>query len=337
MSIVHVYFGDAEKHPIVQNYQNNGTEIIDVPKQKNLGRMRRAWILLIKLYNYVKNKNIEKQKQIFHCHDPISLILVLIFISSRNLVFDAHEVYSSYIQSRILRTFAFRIEWILVRIPGKLIFPSCERGEIFFKNESKFVVIENKINDHNIKRDIVSTQLPRNGIQNEINCIFVGTFTDVRACHEIIQAISIVRREGFKINLDLFGAKNSFVDGLIPNLPDYIKFNGQISQRDLFERYADYDIGFALYKPINLNNRYCAPTKIFEHEYFGVKTVTLDSAYIVRKLKQKEFKNCTLANSFAPSDIAMAIKNAHSCEFESVDQESLLWSSQNKELSKLYL
>ena len=118
--------------------------------------------------------------------------------------------------------------------------------------------------------------------------------------------------------------------------PDYITFHGHINQKDLFERYKKYDIGFALYKPINLNNLYCAPTKIFEHEYFGVKTVAYNSAYISRKIRYKEFGNCTPTNSFDPSDISEAIKIANDRTLEKVEQKSLLWSSQSNEILKLY-
>lgn len=330
MTIIHVYFGDAQHHPIIQNYLLENGKVYDAPKKKSSNRWRRSIELFWRLY-YTKNDNVK----ILHCHDPISLVICLLLFKRKQIIYDSHEVFSSYIHNYFLNKMMFFVENILVRLPWKVIFPSYERGSLYFKNKSKFIVIENKM-QLNVPFNYVKRPALKHPKDDAINCIYSGTFTEVRCINEIITAIKLLSDKGYSIRLDLIGSKSEYLDKILSAQPININFLGRIPHAELLSRYKNYDVAFALYRPTNLNNQYCAPTKLFEHEYVGLPTVTIKSKYIDHKIKMKEFVNCVQIEKIHPEAIAQAVLQAIRLTKEHQNPDSLLWSSQRTRIIELY-
>lgn len=309
MKIAHVYIGNSIKHPIIKTYIDFSAEIgvteLELIDSKQEGsRVARVFDVLKKLVN--------SRSTIYQSHDIVSCILVKIFKWNSVHVYDMHEIYSSYFKNSIIRKLFFYIEKLLLKSTQFVLIPNEERAQLFFKDRDrtiKYEVVENLLNDKELStEDLNFNSVPKTFKFNEreLRCFYAGTFTEVRALSEICLAIELLIGIGYKIVLDLYGAKTDCVNKVIKS-HSFVNYCGSVSRAELLSKYIHYDFSFAFYKPTNLNNIYCAPTKIFEHEYYMLKTVVGPSGYLLRLVDEGVINNVVVSLGYEPKEIAHAI------------------------------
>lgn len=133
-------------------------------------------------------------------------------------------------------------------------------------------------------------------IENSKCFLFPNTTSSVSISSEIsIQSEKIIFAHigamgkdhyGLKF-IDAFAAINSpnaefwLIGTILPEVKQMIKDKGlenvkiigQVPHKDLKSFYNQIDYGLILYKPISLNNRYCAPNKLYEMWSNGIKVI----------------------------------------------------------------
>lgn len=343
--VMHVFFGDASYHPIIQSYLSFYPNSFYVHAPKLGSRTSR----IVKLFRELYKKRIAYSGYI-QCHDPISFLIALIFFKRKQIILDAHEVFSTFISNKSMYYLGFKIEKMMFRIANKKIFPSNDRAKIFFKepeNEPGLYIVENLLNDNLIPKDTGGEIEQLDLYKDKVNCIYVGTFTDKRAVSEIISAIEKLNDVDKKYFLHLYGEKTEYLTSCLVNASQCIVYHGVVPREELLSIYEKFDISFALYKPVDLNNKYCAPTKIFENEYYSLRTVCNNSPYLRSLSDAGRIESPILINEITPEGIADAIrsnpiKKNYDKEIVMSERETLalnkklLWSSQINVIKRIY-
>ena len=342
---MHVFFGDASYHPIIQSYLSFYPNSFYVHAPKFGSRISRAIKLFQELYKKRKGFN-----GYIQCHDPISFFIALVFFKRQKIILDAHEVFSTFIGNKSLCYVGFKIEKMMFRIAKKKIFPSNDRASIFFtepENETGVYIVENLLNDNLIPKLTGKKTAQLDAYKDKVNCIYVGTFTDKRAVREIITAIEMLNRDDRKYVLHLYGEKTEYLSRCLVNTSDCIVYHGVVPREELLSIYEQFDISFALYKPVDLNNKFCAPTKIFENEYYSLRTVCNNSPYLRSLGNSGRIESPILIDEISAEGILSAIvSNSHSKGLNRRVLESaravlahdkkLLWSSQTDVIKRIY-
>ena len=212
-NVTHVYFGNANHHPIISTYLNFFPCHKLVHCSKGNSRFRRIMSLFRAIW---KSKDSDAWYQ---CHDPVSLVVVILIKGRKRTIFDAHEVYSSYVKNRFANATAFYIETILFKLSKKIVFPSEPRKDIFFKGKdnSNIFIIENLVNDFELQ--VIENERLHffSNVSDDsiIELLYAGTFTDVRAIKEIVESVNLVNETGVKTRLHLFGSSNPWLESII--------------------------------------------------------------------------------------------------------------------------
>jgi len=352
-NVLHVFFGDASYHPIVQSYLSffHTHKYIDSPKDRN--KLTRLKLLFKKLYEH------KRYRGYIHCHDPISFSLSLLFFSRNKVILDAHEVFSTFINNKFIYKCAFLVEKLMLKFAKRKVFPSKDRAKIFFSNIENvkgLFIIENLLNDKLVpdilKRDKSPLKekllLELASVSDTIKCIYAGTFTDKRAIREIIEAIEQLNSSSnIEIKLYLFGETTDYLNDCLIGASDCIKYCGIVKREILLSIYSQFDLSFALYKPVDLNNKYCAPTKIFENEYFELKTVCNSSPYLQELSSTGRITSPILIDVLSKQSIVEGITSSLNNKIIKKNQsikdmrtdardKRILWSSQLDVIEKLY-
>lgn len=320
--VTHIYFGDHKSHPIILNYLNDAeiqVTILDAPK--GLGsRLTRIGALLSQLWGLNK-----LDLKILHTHDLVSFYLSRFLYPLKNVIFDSHEIYSSYFK------FPFNLvvhvlEELATLLSTKKVYPSLERRDLYFIKQSTFII-------ENLFAPTSSISSTRVVNRNFKSFVYAGLLSPQRCIAELVDLFSIMPL--FK--LTIYGSENEYMTRLLEReLPDNVKYAGAVSHADLVKKLPRYAASFALYRPLDLNNKYPAPTKIFENEYSGIATIVFSSDYLLRLDGEGRIKNTFFIDDVDRFSLE-AITDSGSLEkCQPNTSVQILWESQRSIINDLY-
>ena len=208
--VVHVYFGDSTKHPIIGNYLKMGgeVEVLDAPKNIG-GRLSRVIFLLKSLFSHERKKT-----SIFHAHDLLAFYLTKLIFPFSKTIFDSHEIFRGYFK------FGYYFVWVLEELASVLssvrFIPSQERLELY-KYKKNSVVIENLyFADREIKVTQKNTKQAR-------RFIYAGLLSEARCISELVEVFSSFK----ELELHIYGAENEYFKSILEKgLPSNVKYKG---------------------------------------------------------------------------------------------------------------
>ena len=334
--VFHLYFGDASRHPIVSNYIRS---LPDLPQKIVLqsvpqARLRRLLKMIQELLR------IRRQRDwVLQCHDVVSGVIGSMLWKGR-IIYDSHEIYSSFADRKSVAKMIDWLERFTISRARIVVFPSVYRSEFYHLERSEVRIIENLYYPYDTEEQQESCDVAVPGDEDSrvarMRFVYTGLFTPVRATDEILAAFKhpLLR----KSDLILAGKFNSYLESVLAGAPDNVEYLGELSHAAVSNLLKSADAGFALYRPVNENNRRCAPTKIFEFLYFGLQVIASQSPYIM------DIKNRYAGDQITALDEITAESILNAClavdrRGKSIDhemREAVCWTSQMSTLKSLY-
>lgn len=253
---------------------------------------------------------------VYHFHDPELIPLGLILkLLGRKVVYDIHEDYYDAILHKY---------WIpkWARKAVAVIFNTLEKKCCKFFDALIFAEITYKESFPGmniLKEDILNFPLPATRCEQVaknkdrcINLIYSGGISEIRGAEQMVEALSLLVKEGIKIHLFLVGAFSppafeiklkKMVAGY--QLQNHVTMTGRVPPSELYQYYNQADIGLALLHPIE-NYLKSRATKLFEYMSAGIPVVASDFPRW-KALLQDVGAGLTV-NPFDPQAIASKIK-----------------------------
>jgi hypothetical protein len=137
----------------------------------------------------------------------------------------------------------------------------------------KFFLLPNSCN--RVDDDKISSSI--NDIYKDEETMYLGHIGNAGAEHHLEDLLAVclaIQQQGYKIHLLFVGEPSSEtlkVFSCFQNLK-YTIIN-QVPHESLWKYYKIIDVGLILYKPIDLNFKFCAPNKLYEYWSFGVPVI----------------------------------------------------------------
>jgi len=331
--VYHLYFGDASRHPIVNNYLRS---LPDLPQEIVLtdfprNRIRRLGRLIVDVIKLRKHADWALQ-----CHDVFSAVIGAVLWPGR-VIYDSHEIYSSFAGRRLTASIIAWLERLAIRWSTIVVFPSAYRSEFYELAKCDVRIIENLYypydNDERVATDDDAPAVPES--QSPL-FVYTGLFTPARAIDDIVAAFRDVRLSDS--HLVLAGKHTRYLDSVLADAPENVEYIGELGHAEVSRLLRSADAGFALYRPINENNRRCAPTKIFEFLYFGVHVIASHSPYVM-EIKEKCSADMLITlDAIDPESIVDACLEISTSKepVAAAVRQSVCWSSQMPAVRSLY-
>ena len=333
--VYHLYFGDASRHPIVGNYLRSVT---DLPQQIVLtevpaSRLARAFALIKGVWALREQRDWALQ-----CHDVVAGVLGSLLWKGR-IIYDSHEIYSSFARRKLVGRVIRLLEEFAIRRSTVIVFPSVYRSEYYDLSNCDVRIVENLYYPYERIAKGAPYQHATDSTRDSHSPMFVytGLFTPARAIEEIVSAFRSPRLQDSR--LVLAGKETSYLTALMLDATPNVEYAGELTHAEVSELLKSADAGFALYKPVNENNKRCAPTKIFEFLYFGVHVIASRSPYIMEIKERCGGIPITAIGGIDTDSIVDAC-----CEIEisgkSVDSHlraEVCWDSQMTAVKSLYM
>lgn len=221
--------------------------------------------------NFKASKKVNSSTEIILCHD-LHTLLGGVFYKKRNnvkLVYDASELaverysgFKRYFWSSILKYSLSYCDYI--------IHANKQREEYF--NEKHNIEKEKSIVIPNYPTNIVLA--PEKQSQNNKKLIYLGTIIKNRGYEKIIELFKDLNND---FSVDFVGHANlpykKELEKLIGD-SGKIELKDPVPNNEIPKLLSNYDIGIIYYEPVNLNNYYCAPNKIYEYLQNGLCIIT---------------------------------------------------------------
>lgn len=138
--------------------------------------------------------------------------------------------------------------------------------------------------------------------------LYQGRYTDSRGMEEAILSAKYLPRDVVLVFRG-YGASESNMRKLVSdeNLSKRVFFVPPVSVTEVVRYAIGADIGLIQYKPVNRNNLYAAPNKLFEYMMAGVPMVAADLPYVRQIVLGEQIG--LLFDPFDPVSIAKAIND----------------------------
>ena len=337
--ILHVYFGDALKHPIVQNYLRAGSVRPQAVLRYRLVRskpLRFARLSLAMIQARVRQPAV-----IVQAHDFVSAMLATVLWGRRS-IFDSHEIYSCLVRRRTVAWLVNRVErWVATRA-GCVIYPSAERRDYYGSLKgSRPVVIENLYRPY--AETLTGEDVRELGrleavvkATGQARYIYAGTMTEVRAIPEIVRAFDRPELRGH--HLFLAGPRTALLDSILSVERENVAYLGEVRHAVMTALLPTFDAGFAIYKPSDANNRLAAPTKLFEYSYYGLAVIANRSTYVERVKSRDSLANVSFIEEISSEEVARKCLSVTGVARASRDQwrNRVLWQLQQPVIESMY-
>jgi len=262
---------------------------------------------------------------------------------SAKLVYDSHELWIESLEtgSKPLKSILMRYENFLIHFANSVI----TVNESIAEELSKRYTITKPEVIYNCPFYEESTVLAH---PEEVRVIYQGRYQTGRGIEETILTAGYIKGRMFMRGIDDMPGKPYLnqLQGIAHDndLQSKIDFIDPVPMVDLVKGLEGYDIGIVPYKPVNLNNYYATPNKIFEYLMAGMAVVGSDIPELRRIIIGENVG--AVFNPDDPHDIARSInhiitepgllermkKNARRCS-----RETYNWEIQGGRLYKIYL
>jgi glycosyltransferase involved in cell wall biosynthesis len=251
----------------------------------------------------------------YHAHDLYSLLPALVAGRLRRVrvIYDAHEFTSEQGDPRRLRNgLERRLEHWLVPRADEVIVPSARRGQLYVERYDLHKVPKLILNcppltvpsHSDVLRQTLGLPLDKHV------ALYHGSLQPGRGLEQLV--LSTHHFEASNV-LVIIGVQGDFYrDVLAPlvlseRLTDKVFFLPYVRPEEIMRYVEGADVGVAIYRNVNLNNFFCAPTKLYEYLMAGVPVVTSAFPELVEFLTEYPV-GCTF-DPDCPQSIAVAINN----------------------------
>lgn len=277
---------------------------------------------------------------IYHANDLDTLFIVVKVAKKKNakIIYDSHELYieQSKFKTNLVRKLLKYEEEKYIKKTDCIITVNESISEELkkrYKLKKSPFIISNCPFKTSIKSNIKH--------KNKIDIIYTGGFESGRGLKEIIESF-IYLPSKYRLYFLGYGPlekqlklyRNSL------NLEKKIIFLKPVEMTQIVNRIIGFDIGIIPYQPINLNNYYALPNKIFEYINAGLAIVGSDIPEI-KKIINK-YKLGFVFDPFDPKDIANSIKRINSKNIQIFKKNSQIaskkenWNNESRKLLKIY-
>jgi glycosyltransferase involved in cell wall biosynthesis len=251
----------------------------------------------------------------YHAHDLYSFLPALIAGRLRRVpvIYDAHEFTSEQGDPRSLRNAVERrLEQWLVPRADELIVPSARRGQLYVERYGLHKLPKLILNCPPLTTPQYSDVL-RQRLQLPPSLHVVLYHGSLLAGRGLEQLVLSVHHFDASSVLVFIGSQGEFYrDVLAPlvdseKLTDRVFFVPYVPPEEMMRHVVGADVGVAIYRNVNLNNYFCAPTKLYEYLMAGVPVVTSAFPELVDFLT--EHRVGRTFDPDCPESIAAAVNN----------------------------
>jgi glycosyltransferase involved in cell wall biosynthesis len=251
----------------------------------------------------------------YHAHDLYSFLPALIAGRLRRVpvIYDAHEFTSEQGDPRSLRNAVERhLEQWLVPRADELIVPSARRGQLYVERYALQKLPKLILNCPPLTTPQYSDVL-RQRLQLPPGTHVVLYHGSLLAGRGLEQLILSVHHFDASSVLVIIGSQGEFYRDVLAPLVDSEKLNDRVSfipyvpPEEMMGYVVGADVGVAIYRNVNLNNYFCAPTKLYEYLMAGVPVVTSAFPELVDFLTEHRV-GCTF-DPDCPESIAAAVND----------------------------
>ena len=334
-------------YQVVEIAQNEKEEIVDkikiVPLPIPKNRFDRMTINIWKLFKLALNEKAE----IYHFHDPdIIPAAILLRLSGKKVIYDAHEDYPKAILSKTWIPAVFRypisftfliFEWVSSKLFFNKIVAAWPRI-VNHLPKKKTVIVEN----FSITEELIPEN-PTPYIDRPPNIIYVGLISKIRGIIENIKAMELIKNDACRFSL----AGKLSGDGLMADCIslsgwEKIDYREWLTREEIKLKLDSSRIGIVIFHP-HPNHVNAHPNKLFEYMAAGLPVIT--SNFPLWQKFVKEHKCGLTVDPMKPQEIADAIDWLldHPQEAEQMGKngrqaviEKYNWENEEKKLLKLY-
>ncbi len=279
----------------------NGVECISL-KTPVRNRLQR----FIKRSNVIYQKALEVQADIYHLHDPELLLTALkLKKNGHHVIFDAHEDFpkqilqKTYIPILLRKPIAIIAKIIDKKVTTRLDNVVCAAPSIsnkYLQWNCKSVEIRN----YPILKNIAP--ISHNNNKQKAIC-YAGGISEIRGITNLLDAIV---ETNYKIILAGLFSDAKYEQSLKEHKGwKQVDYRGFVSQKELYEIYAESSIGIGLFHP-SPNHVDGITTKLYEYMYAGIPVIISDSVKSNREVVEKH--QCGIVvNPFKRQEIVNAI------------------------------
>lgn len=256
------------------------------------------------LYNlFFIRAALSHKPDILYVHDyylPLAARLIRIFRGTK-VVYDAHElmVPSPGKKMSVRERYFYWFERLFIKKFDLVIAANEERAEYmqqWYKLKSKPLPILNIV-DHVplnslLSRDSIDVQIPQIAEIGSAQTIFVyqGVIVPLRRIDRVVEKVA--KLPGAQILL-VGGGEREYLDQLKSGFEEQglsnVHFLGKVDLKVLYSILNIADYGLIAYDNFDLNNRFCAPNKLYEYAYFDLPMVTSEQELFVKTFKSYPF------------------------------------------------
>lgn len=167
-------------------------------------------------------------------------------------------------------------------------------------------------------------------------------FGNIMADREVESLIKVFKGIDAKYTLDIIGKGDPvYINKLQKSIKGYksrIQLLPPIPQNKIFEVLGQYSIGFLFYRPDNLNQLYCAPSKLYEYLFSRLCVISYCSPSIKSLIVDNKIGVCI--DEINEFNIQKAIDTISDEKYYNNITEDLLntliWEKQEKELLNIF-
>jgi len=277
-----------------------------------------------KLLNYIQYRSFVKKILNTHLNEKDIIWLGsldtalackgLNFFATNQYILHLHELYDTH-QNKLksIKPIAQNAKHVVV--------PEINRAgilQVWLGLKERPIVLPNKPYDHPRLRNIA----PTNAITHQIiNTYYAGKPIILYQGHiggdRNLMPLARAMKHLSEYDFWLLGTDHGYADQLVA-IADNIKYLGSVSAPYHLEITSYASIGIMSYDPINLNNLFCAPNKVWEYSGFGIPFLANDSLSLLNLVSIKTGKIST----WQESDIVGVV--------EDIMSEYLIYSENSK-------
>lgn len=250
------------------------------PQMHNVNRFK-------KLLNYIQYRNFVKKTFINNLNEKDTIWLGsldtalackgLNFFATNQYILHLHELYDTH--QKKLKSIK-----LIAQNAKHVVVPEINRAgilQVWLGLKERPIVLPNKPYDHPRSRNIA----PTNAItQQIINTYYAGKPIILYQGHiggdRNLMPLARAMKHLPDYEFWLLGTDHGYADQLVA-VSDNIKYLGSVSAPYHLEITSYASIGIMSYDPINLNNLFCAPNKVWEYSGFGIPFVANDCLSLI--------------------------------------------------------
>lgn len=238
-------------------------------KQTSWDKLKKLWKLF---FFYLRRDGIigkEKGGRIIYTHELFPLMLAILLKKKKEIIiYHQFEILPNKLNhiDRICHSMICK-RFLKVNLA---IFPEANRLELFRKDiqnyrPEQFMIIPNSNNN----------EIKLNAKKSKKEKLIITHIGGLGATYHIVNYLKAIRElDAAKYEFRFVGRLTDEVKKLIQSFElEHVKIIGQVKHNDLHEYYRETDIGVILYKDVSLNNRYCAPNKLYEYWSYGIPVI----------------------------------------------------------------